>query len=153
MTPAQREWSKAVQGTWLGRRGAVQRLDAYVLGRARHQRNEEVAVRKDELATIAVETPLAVALGVIVEDVRVHGRRGRWYATICAICLATELLFGAEDGAATLGHATERLDDGLAYQVRPLRLIRNAVMHPAAWRSEGEQRPFTEQLVTWRGQQ
>lgn len=78
-----------------------------------------------------------------------HGRRGRWYAATCSICLATELLFGAEAGATTLGHAEDQLDDGLAYQVLPLRLIRNAVMHPAAWRSEGESPPFVEQLIEW----
>ena len=149
MTPAQREWTKAVAGTWLGRPGAVQKLDAFVLGRARYHRNEEVAARGDKLAKVDVAVPLAVALGVVVQDVLVHGRRGRWYAATCAICLTTELLFGADAGATTLGHAEDRLDAGLAYLVVPLRLIRNAAMHPAAWRSEGEKLPFAEQLIEW----
>jgi hypothetical protein len=127
----------------------VQQLDAFVLGRARHHRNAEVAARGDKLAEVAVATPLAVTLGVVVRDVLVHGRRGRWYAATCSICLATELLFGADEGAATLGHAEDRLDPGLAYLVLPLRLIRNAVMHPAAWRSEGDSLPFAEQLIAW----
>lgn len=102
---AQGEWSEKVAKTWLGRPGVVQQLDAYVLGRATFHRNEEVAARKDNkddrLARIRVGVPLAVRLDVVVKDVLIHGRRGRWYAAVCAICLTTELLLGAEDGATT----------------------------------------------------
>lgn len=147
MTRTQRLWQRReIARTWLGRPGAVQQLGRLIEGRAiAHRTNDR---KRRGLPAVRIEGPLTVRVESLVHDIVVHGRRGRWFSVTCAICIMAELVFASESASVGFGDESA-LPPAVARRVLPLRLLRNAVMHPAAWTTEGRNPPFVEQLVVW----
>lgn len=124
----------------------MQQLSRVIEARAIKHRTDDRKQRG--LPVVRLGGSLTAPVESLVHDIVVHGRRGRWFSVTCAICIVAELVFGSDAASVGFGDASA-LPPAVARRVLPLRLLRNAVMHPAAWTAEGGKPPFVEQFVMW----
>jgi len=135
-----RAWRDEYRRTWLADDRAVARLDRNVRGFLGGHRG----VRGAGLATVAVTSVLALR-----DDVRALGDAQRWLMCTAGICFLAELVFSArfggvwEAGRVTPPRAVPRDPQQI------LRMLRNAVCHPAHVVAAGAGVPAVEQLVAY----
>jgi hypothetical protein len=129
-------WKEQLERSWLSDQRSVHNLDTWVRARLAGHR---------ALAGAERVSVVAASVATLVEDIRRFGKENNWFWASCAICLLAELAFAAEEGGIFLGGT--RVPEN---EVKPLRILRNALFHPAHHRaSAGAGKPHVERLVEW----
>jgi len=114
-----KSWEQEIALTWLRKPACVASLDTWVRERLIAHRP---TAKAESVAPWTVET--------LSQEIDRLGREQRWLWCTAAIALLGELVFCAKDGGTFASRAVAYRRD-LALDVEALRVVRNAVFHPA----------------------
>lgn len=128
-------WNEEISTTWLKEPAFVRSLDGWV--------REQLVEHRPDAKT---ESVAAWTVEMLSAEVHRLGAEGRWLWCTSAVSLLAELVFCAADGG-VFPSASARYRDDFAKDVGALRVVRNAVFHPAFQnRDAGSGKPHVEEL-------
>lgn len=133
-----RSWVDEWGETWLSRPETIQRIDGWVRERlVSHHQKAHRAAAHDSVSPWSIDA--------LVADVDRFAQSTDWLWATTSICLLQELLFCADDGGI---RASRSVPNSILDEVTTLRLLRNALFHPAniAPTSSKDVDPALEQL-------